>query len=382
MIRRSLGLKVFASYVVVIAVGIVVLIGSANVVAPTQFARRMQSLEGAPPGLGPGAGLRGPGQGRSGTGPPATSLERLYRYGLINALWLSGIIAILAAGALSVFVTRRIVRPVQAMASASQRIAEGQYHERVPVQGNDELAELAGSFNTMAAALEQTEARRRALLADVAHELRTPLSGIKGYMEGLTDGVLPADPEVFSRIAADVERLQRLVTDLEELSRLDAGVLVLSRRSTHVGELIHVVVERLRPQAESKGLEIATDIPDPLPPVDIDPDRVQQVLLNLTGNAIQYTPPPGRITISARPHRPWVQVDVADTGVGIAAENLPHVFERFYRIDRSRARVGGGSGLGLTIAQYLVQAHGGRIWAASPGPGRGSTFSFTLPAAA
>lgn len=381
MIGRSLSAKVFASYLIVIAVGTVVLIGSANIVAPTQFARRMQSLEESPGGLGPGVPGLGPGQGRRGIGPPATSLERLYRYGLINALWLSGIVAILVAGALSIFVTRRIIRPVQAMAAVSHRIAEGQYHERVPVQGSDELAELARSFNSMAEALEQTEARRRSLLADVAHELRTPLSGIKGYMEGLTDGVVPPEAEIFSHIASDVDRLQRLVTDLEELSRLDAGVLTLKRQRVAAADLVRAAVDRLRPQAEDKGLTLAADVPAEPLAVDVDQDRILQVLLNLIGNAIQYTPPPGRVTVAARAHGTCVQIDVADTGIGIPGEHLPHVFERFYRVDRSRARSGGGSGLGLTIARYLVEAHGGRIWAASPGPEQGSTFSFTLPAA-
>jgi histidine kinase len=270
---------------------------------------------------------------------------------------------------------------VRALAAASRRIAEGEYSERVPPHGNDELGALSDSFNTMAEALEQTEARRRALLADVAHELRTPLSGIKGYMEGLTDGVLPPDPEVFDRISTDVDRLQRLVTDLEELSRLDAGVVMLTRQRVAPAGLIHSAVERLRPQAEEKGLTIAAAALDALPAVDVDQDRIHQVLVNLIGNAIQYTNPPGRVVVAAQVEDGSVRVDVTDTGVGVAAEHLAHLFDRFYRVDRSRARAGGGSGLGLTIARYLVEAHGGRIWASSPGPGQGSTFSFLLPIA-
>jgi histidine kinase len=250
------------------------------------------------------------------------------------------------------------------------------------VHGQDELGALAHSFNTMAAALEQTEARRRALLADVAHELRTPLSGIKGYMEGLTDGVLPAEPEVFNRISSDVDRLQRLVNDLEELSRLDAGVLELRRQPAPLAALVRAITDRLRPQAEGKGLTLRASVEDALPPVNVDVDRIQQVLINLIGNAIQYTNPPGAVTVSARVDGSCVAVDVTDTGIGIAAGDLPQVFDRFFRVDRSRARAGGGSGLGLTIARYLIEAHGGRIWASSPGPGQGSTFSFTLPIAA
>jgi histidine kinase len=373
-LRTSLALKVFASYVIVIAIGVAVLIGSASVIGPRQFARGLHGM-GQAGGLGPGGA---PGVG----GRPGTTLERLYRTGLTDALWISGAAAVLAAIAASVFVTRRIMRPVRALAAASRRVAEGHYSERVPAHGQDELGALSDSFNTMAAALEQTEARRRALLADVAHELRTPLAGIKGYMEGLTDGVLPSEPEVFNRVSTDVERLQRLVTDLEELSRLDAGVLTLSRRRVTPARLIHAAVERLRPQADEKGLVVTADVQGTLPPVDVDQDRVHQVLVNLIGNAIQYTPPPGRVAVVAQIRDGTVQIDVTDTGIGIAPEHRSHLFDRFYRVDRSRARAGGGSGLGLTIARYLVEAHGGRIWASSPGIGKGSTFSFTLPIAA
>ncbi|MDR7542983.1 MAG: ATP-binding protein [Armatimonadota bacterium] len=369
MMRSALGLKLFATYLVVIIVGIAVLVGSASLIAPRQFQRRIHGL--GPGGWGPGRGL----------GPPATTLEHLYRSGLSSALLISGLAALLAAGVLSLYVSRRIVRPVQALAAATRRIAEGHYGERVPSHGRDEIGALADSFNAMAEALEQTETRRRALVADVAHELRTPLSGIKGYMEALTDGVLPADPEVFNRIATDVDRLQRLTADLEELSRLDAGIVVLTRRRMAPAALIRTVIERLQPQAEGKGLTIDVDVAASLPDVEVDADRIQQVLINVIGNAIQYTPAPGHIAVSARATGNVVQVDVTDTGIGIAPEHLPHVFERFFRVERSRTRAGGGSGLGLTIARYLVEAHGGRIWASSPGPGRGSTFSFTLPIA-
>ncbi len=179
----------------------------------------------------------------------------------------------------------------------------------------------------------------------------------------------------------EVDRLQRLVTDLEELSRLDAGMLRLIRQAVPACQIVEAAVERLRPQADDRGLVIEVAVPEALPSVSVDVDRIQQVLQNLIGNAIQYTPSPGRITVSARSDGSRVRIDVQDTGVGIAAEHLAHVFERFYRVDRSRARSGGGSGLGLTIARYIVEAHGGNIRAASPGPGRGSTFSFTLPAA-
>lgn len=359
--RRSLGAQVFVSYLIVLIVGLVVLTAALSFLGSRHVPGR---LEG--------------GTSRYG-GPPSTNIERIFRTGVADALFISGIAAIVAAGALSIYVTRRIVLPVQTLAAASKRLAAGHHDERVPVQSTDELGALAESFNTMAEALGHTEIRRRGLLADVAHELRTPLSGIKGYMEGLADGVLESEPETYARIAVEVDRLQRLVTDLEELSRLDAGVLELIRKAVSVRQIVDAAVERLRPQADGRGLALSADVPEALPTVIVDYGRIQQVLQNLIGNAIQYTPPPGRIKISARSEDSRVRIDVEDTGLGLAAEHLAHIFERFYRVDRSRARSGGGSGLGLTIARYLVEAHGGSIRATSPGIGRGSTFSFTLP---
>jgi histidine kinase len=298
---------------------------------------------------------------------------------MADALFLSSLAAIAAAAGVSVVMTRRIVRPVRQLAAASHRLADGHYGERVPARGEDELAALAASFNTMADALEQTETRRRELLGDVAHELRTPLATIGGYMEGLTDERLAPDPEIFLRVSRDVARLQRIVRDLEELSRLEAGALSLDRKPVQISQVITDAVDRLRGQAEDKGVALEVHVEGGLPAARVDPDRVQQVLLNLIGNAIQYTSAPGRITVSALTRGGAAEVRVADTGIGLAPEHLPHVFERFFRVDRSRARAGGGSGLGLTIARHIVEAHGGRIWAESPGPGRGSTFAFTLP---
>jgi histidine kinase len=366
-VLRSLGGRLFVSYAVVIVICLAVIAGAASVVGPRQFAR----------GLGGGPRF---GQGTGG-GPSATGVERLFRSGLASALVYGSLAALLAAGIASVLLTRRIVRPVHRLAEASRRIAEGRYEERVPVPATIEIAALAASFNTMAEALEQTEARRRALLADVAHELRTPLATLGGYLEGLTDQTLAAEPEIMDRMSGDVRRLQRLVSDMEELSRLEASTFELRLSDSPPGPLLGATLDRLRPQAEAKGVALHLRVEPHLPAVRIDADRIQQVLLNLIGNAIQYTPGGGSVTVSARREDGWMRVEVADTGIGIAPEHLPHLFERFYRIDRSRARAGGGSGLGLTIARRLVDAHGGRIWAESPGPGRGSAFSFTLPLA-
>jgi two-component system sensor histidine kinase BaeS len=285
----------------------------------------------------------------------------------------------------SLFVSRQVVAPVQAMMAASQRIAEGNYAERVQVPGDinkgeqDELGQLALRFNQMAARLEQTENMRRQLIGDVTHELRTPLTTIKGSMEGLLDGVLPASDETYTQIYHEADRLQRLVNDLQELSRVEAGAYELHLSPTSLAEVVQATVARLGRQFEEKGVALTTQVPTDLPPIKLDSDRIGQVLLNLVGNALQYTPAGGRVQIQVVRMPGEVRVSVSDTGIGIPPEHLPHLFTRFYRVDKSRARSHGGSGIGLTIARHLVEAHGGRIWAESQGEGQGSTFTFTLP---
>ncbi len=271
------------------------------------------------------------------------------------------------------------------MMQASQRIAEGRYDERVTVNGKlasgevDELDQLALSFNRMADTLEQTEAMRRQLIGDVAHELRTPLTTIEGYMEGLIDGVLPANEATYQEVHREADRLKRLVNDLQELSRVEAKAYELRPQPVSIAALIETLVKRLEMQFADKGVALEIDLPDDLPQVNVDEDRIGQVLLNLTGNALQYTPEGGQVTLSAGVIENGVQISVADTGSGIPVEHLPHIFTRFYRVDKSRSRAWGGSGIGLTIAKHLVEAHGGSIWVTSEGAGMGSTFTFSLP---
>jgi signal transduction histidine kinase len=277
---------------------------------------------------------------------------------------------------------------------ASRHIANGHYRERVEAASEDELGQLARSFNQMAATLEQTETIRRELIANVAHELRTPLSSIKGYMEGLIDGVLPAEPDIYQQVYQEADRLQRLVNDLQELSRVEAGAFELNRRPLAVATLIKQVTNRLCPQFEEKGVTLELELPPNLPAVLADEDRVSQILLNLVGNALQYTPSGGAVTITAEApplsgpiptadmkSEPQLLVTIRDTGIGLAPAHLPYLFTRFYRVDKSRSRAGGGSGIGLTITRHLVEAHGGHIWAQSAGEGEGSVFNFTLPLA-
>ncbi len=248
--------------------------------------------------------------------------------------------------------------------------------------GSDELGQLAHSFNLMAEKLEQVEAMRRQLIGDISHELRTPLTAIKGSMEGLMDGVLPAEAETYQQIHQEAGRLARLVDDLQELSRVEAGSIPLDIRPVPVPTLVQPTLSHLAAQAQSIGIMLNAELPDDLPSVLADPDRITQVLTNLVGNALHYTAAGGSVTVRAIRHGLEVRISVIDNGIGIPAEHLPQLFTRFYRVDKSRSRqAGGGSGIGLTIARALVEAHGGRIWAESAGEGQGSTFTFSLPVA-
>jgi histidine kinase len=198
-------------------------------------------------------------------------------------------------------------------------------------------------------------------------------------MEGLIDGILPSTPETFQNIYQEADRLQRLVADLQELSRVESGAVPLHLEPQDIAPLIESVIHRLNPQFQEKGVSLTVEVSPALPQIFIDGDRISQVLINLLGNALQHTPEEGNVSLKAQQSGKMIEVRVQDSGTGISAEHLPHLFTRFYRADKSRSRAKGGSGIGLTIAKHLIEAHGGQIWAESEGPGKGSTFSFTLP---
>ena len=381
-IRRHLGWKLFLSYLVVIVVGVVSLALTAELQTPAAIDRHMAQM----------ATMMG------GTGM-MTDLTESFSRAVNEVLLVAASLAVVTAVLVSTFVTRRIVKPVQAMKAASQRIAGGRYDERVQVTGEDELSELGRSFNRMAHELARTEERRRQLIGDVAHELRTPLSSIKSVMEGLQDGVLPAEPQTFANVEQEVNRLQRLVRDLEELSRAEAGQIRLEKEWVDPAALVETAVSRLRPQFADKQVSLESTVPPILPTIHVDPARMMQVLLNLLGNALQYTPSGGRVTVqcsvnsehssanglpaNSLPHTaPSLQISIKDSGIGLTADQLAHIFERFYRVDKSRSRAGGGSGIGLTISKHLVEAHNGRLIASSPAVKQGSTFTIDLPVSA
>jgi signal transduction histidine kinase len=248
----------------------------------------------------------------------------------------------------------------------------------VDVRSKDEFGELAKTFNSMAEDLERTEQLRRNLVADVAHELRTPLSNIQGHLEAIRDGLLPPEPATFDSIYEEVLLLARLVEDLQELTLAEAGQLALVRQSADVVEIVRRAVAAAQPPAEAKGLTIEAKLPEGQAIAEVAPERIGQVLRNLLSNAITHTPGGGHITVDLKDDGDELHIGVADTGDGIPPEDLPYVFERFYRADPSRVRATGGAGLGLTIARRLVEAHGGNIEVESE-VGKGSRFTFTLP---
>ncbi len=378
--HRHLGAKLLLSYLAILTVGLVVLVVASQFLLPASFNRHMGGMGAL---MNQGMGMRMGGQGFGNAG--AVSLYADFRAGFNEALLYAVIAAMAAAIMLSFLFSRRVVAPVRAMSRASQRIADGRYDERVEVNGEDELAQLAAHFNQMAEKLNRVESMRRHLIGDISHELRTPLTAIKGSVEGLMDGILPAAHETYQQIHVEADRLNRLVDDLQELSRVEAHAYQLDMRPLEVSSLVRTVTKRLAHQAGSKRVSLDLELAPDLPRILADEDRVLQVLTNLTDNALQYTPEGGRVAISAkRINNNEVQISVRDTGIGIPAEHLSHIFDRFYRVDASRSRsrqAGGGSGIGLTIARALVEAHGGRIWAESAGEEQGSVFNFTLAVA-
>lgn len=365
--------KLFISHLIIVLMAYVVLLAASNVLASL-------GLTGFAP-LTLGSAAAETGQLGAGTTNAALELQEQVQSVIQQALLISGFGALAAAVVVSLFVSRRIVEPIQTLSYVSRRLAQGFYRERTSIQADDEIAQLAQSVNQLADALDQTERRRLALLADVTHELRTPLATIGGYMEGLVDGVVSANPATFNLILRETRRLQRLIEDLELLSRVEAGQLPVVARAIDLRSVLEAQIAQFEPLFSSNRVHLCFDAPEHLPQVWADPDRVAQVVINILANAYRYTPSGGTVTVQACADDHEVRVAVIDTGIGIAAEHLPHLFERFYRVDKSRARNSGGSGIGLAIARHLIYAQGGEIWAESDGIGKGARFIFTLPLA-
>ena len=354
---RRLDVRLFASYALVVFTGAGTLVVSFVLIGPRTFDDRIHSMHS----------MGG-----------ATEAHDAFVSALRTSLPIAVLVSVGVAALVSAFVARRFLRPIDDVRGATRRLAAGEYDQRVPEPVELELAALAADVNALAAALETTERRRAELVSEVAHEMRTPLTTIDGYVEGILDGVFEPSEETLTAIGEETARLKRLAADLGTLSRADEG-FALDRSTMDLAGLTADVVERLRPQFDDKGVALQVSRSEPLI-VEADRDRITQVLTNLLGNALTYTPTGGRVSLATRSTTRGANVEVTDTGVGLVPDDLARVFDRFYRV-RGLSRPAGGSGIGLTIARSIARAHGGDIEAASPGPERGATFTLVLPLA-
>lgn len=363
-VRRSMVAKLIIMQLLVIVAGSVTLLLIALGIGPGIFREHVRDALGIVPA------------------DVSRHLDEAFSEATLIALGIAVGVAALTAAAASWLVSVRVVRPIRSLAGAAQRVARGAYSARVPVQGGDELALLAAAFNDMAASLEAGERRRRELLSDVAHELRTPLATLEAYVEGLADGVVEPDPDTWEALHAEMERLARLVDDLQAVSRAEERQLDLRPAPADPAALVARAVQAAAAPYAAKGVRLDAAVEERLPELVVDEQRIGEVLANLLDNALRHTPAGGRVVVAAARRGDEVELSVTDTGAGIPAEHLDRVFERFYRVDPARSRASGGSGIGLTIAKAIVEAHGGRIRAESEGAGRGACFVVTLPVSA
>lgn len=379
-LRRRLIVSYLAIVLAVTAAGFV----TVQVLVPRIFEQGMQARQGhlhesGSPGTGSGRG--GPGgrmEGGAATtasvSPVTPEVQESYDRALNLALIAAVVIGLLLALGLGRLFSRRILRHLESVASGTRQLAAGRYDATIPEPEEAELADLAASVNVLAATLGRTAQTRARLVSDLAHELRNPLSTIAGYMEGLIDGILPADPSTYQAVATEAHRLQRLTKDLSLLARAQEGAIEYATREIDLGDPARRVVDGLRPQFELNDVALTLEVTEPLP-VLADPDRVAQALTNLLGNALAHTPGGGAVRVGGARHGEHCTLEITDTGAGIPASEMDAIFERFTRLDHNRP----GTGIGLNIARTLIRGQGGDITVASPGLGHGATFTLLLP---
>jgi signal transduction histidine kinase len=307
-------------------------------------------------------------------------IEQAFADAGVLSLTVGLMVALVCALAVTWYLTGRIGKPLGTLTRAARRMSTGDYDIRVTVEGaGPELSTLARAFNQMAERLGNTESTRRRLLSDLAHELRTPIATLSAHLEGLADGVTVWDDTTQRILANQTDRLVRLARDLDEVSRAEEGRITLDPGEQSLAALVGHAVDQLHPRYADKSVSLSAQTDDT--EVIVDPQRIAQVLGNLLTNALRHTPPGGQVTVKGQRRADTVAITVADTGEGMTADQLAHVFERFYRGDTAREADKAGSGIGLTIARAIAEAHGGTLTAASPGPGQGATFTLTLPTA-
>ncbi len=371
MIHR-LSTRLVATHLLVATLGAAASYLVVRLLAPALFDESMRM------GAGPGGG-RGPGVGQ-GAGQ---ALRASFADAVDRALLIGTSVGVATAAVVGTFAAYRLLVPLSRIQEATRRMAAGRYDVPLQAPRERELAALADDVNQLGSALAETEARRVRLLGEVAHEMRTPLTVIDGYVEGMLDGVIPTTPNELGQVGAEVRRLRRLAQDLSSLSRAAEGRLNVTLAPIDLTATVTSAVERLRAQAEDHGVALAVQAPTTVP-VHADADRLAQVVTNLVGNALRATTPGGRITVTIShgqgPDAGSALVTVADDGEGIDSEHLERIFERFYRVPGARREAGeSGSGIGLTIARDLMRAHGGELRADSPGPGCGATLTAVIP---
>jgi two-component system, OmpR family, sensor histidine kinase BaeS len=360
-LQRSLTAKLLAAQLAVIVAGAATLALVALLLGPTLFHRHIREALGyVPPTV-------------------LHHLDQAFGESLAVSLGLGVAAAAATAAVIAWLISKRIVRPVHALAGAARRVSRGDYEARVNIGGSDELTVLARAFNEMAATLGSAEARRQRLLADVAHELRTPLATVDAYLEGLADGVVEPGPDTWQLLRRESARMKRLSEDIARVSRAEEHQLELHLKHVQPHQLIETAALAAAPAFTDKNVELHVE-PDPSTPlVAVDPERIAEVLANLLENALRHTPAGGSVTLCATRDDDSALLTVTDTGDGLEPRELERVFERFYRTDSARSRDRGGSGIGLTISRALVEAHGGQLWAESSGPGEGARFLLRLP---
>jgi len=386
-IFASLRTRMLAAHLLVIILGAGTLIVLAELLAPSFFSDDLQRMNDmmtnpdvmsdmmADPNLMSDMMTESPPSGFI-TPSVEADLQEAFDSSFRRALAISLVIAGIAAMAVSRFTTRRILAPLESVRLTTRRLADGEYDQRITPPEETELADLADDVNALAESLETTELRRVRLISELAHELRTPLSTIEGYVEGLIDGVFEPNDEIFAASGREIRRLKRLADDLGELSRAEEGSQPLEISSFDLSDLASEVCSNLGAQAQAKDIQLVlTEVRDQVL-VSADRDRIVQVVTNIIGNSIAYTEPHGRISLSVYQDHSEAVVEVTDTGRGLTQEERTAIFERFYRGNHTEP---GGSGIGLTIARSIARQHGGDIEVASSGPAKGSTFRIRLP---
>jgi histidine kinase len=368
-VYQKLSVKIFFSYLAVITVGAVVLFTASQAVAPLAFSAHVDAMQ------------MHMGRGMALAASMMADLYEDFRSVMTQAVLLATAASVLVALMVSAFVTQRITAPIRALVEASRHVARGDYSQKVEYSSSDEIAQLVASFNAMSAALARQEQLRHEFVTNVAHELRTPLTGLRAYLEAMKDGVIAADARSLELTLSELERITRLVDDLQELARMEEGDLRIEPEPVSLDQLLRTAIVKFQPAFQAKGVRLTLEVRHGLPEVLADRHRILQVMDNLLSNALRATPEGGAVSVTAVHEGSQVTVTVRDTGEGIPPSQLDQIFTRFYRVDHSRSRRTGGSGIGLTVAKHLVEAHGGRIWAESNGPGLGASFSFTLPIA-